>query len=419
MNIHIMIPTLQGVSAVQKITKEDSDIPSVICLNSTSQSLPISNAYYDFVKKGQGVIAKDFGHDAWRIDLSEPVEMGNSWQLGIYLAHYFQQKGQLGNGEPKLGDVVIWATGEVKVNHQVDPVEGVERKLFCSSNCIADWQTKGITTIAVMCSANLALVELPSNVLGAKVDNVKELTTLTNLLPTGEGVNENISTPKKLDVNPTKNKHWGFIATTIALLLSVYLIVQYQGDDSSNIDARIAALDDSDKFPPKKIIEKPAQKNAKPTPQIMHDLPLMHVKKAGLHEQCSNGELKAANITINNQGHFKNQPISELCSLSFEFEPNKAKFVVAYAMDTGTLIHLLKTGNVWGLPLPKDQSRSRDIALIVYEHKKPTDEELRKLKRFLDINIDKSWMNAQDIHSKLEREGWSGLQVYSHTLEQF
>ena len=161
MKVHVMIPTLQGLAAVQQITREDPEIPSVVCLNGTSQSLPISSAYYDFVKKGQGVIARDFDHPAWRVDLSAGVETGNSWQLPLYLAHLFEAQQRLGNGQPKAGDTVVWATGAVKVNGDVEPVDGVERKLEQSRQQLTQWQQAAAFRQTVDCPVQTVCLRRP------------------------------------------------------------------------------------------------------------------------------------------------------------------------------------------------------------------------------------------------------------------
>jgi formylglycine-generating enzyme required for sulfatase activity len=191
MAIHIVIPTLQGLSHVQDIIKEDPDVRSVICLNGTAQSLPISQAYYDFVKKGQGLIAKDFGHEAWRIDLSDPVEMGNSWQLAIYLTHYFYSKNLLGSGQPKPGDVVIWASGAVKVNRDVAPVEGIERKLAQSLKALQQFQAQHIPVMVVMCEANQASIELPDFVQAVALNSCADMQPLMSALAAHCDLSEN------------------------------------------------------------------------------------------------------------------------------------------------------------------------------------------------------------------------------------
>lgn len=226
MAIHIVIPTLQGLSHVQGIIREDPDVPSVICLNGTAQSLPISNAYYDFVKKGQGLIARDFGHEAWRIDLSEPVEMGNSWQLGIYLTHYFHSINLLGKGEPKAGDIVIWATGAVKVNRDVEAVEGVERKLAQSLTRFQQFQAQQIPVLVVMCEANQVLVELPDFVHSVSLDSCADLSPLMSAISAYSDLGQELDQPEDAPPASSSNETESVVSAhfSTAALWSVFLI---------------------------------------------------------------------------------------------------------------------------------------------------------------------------------------------------
>jgi len=420
MAIHILLPTLQGLSAVQGIVREDPDVPSVVCLNGTAQSLPISNAYYDFVKKGQGVIGRDFGHEAWRIDLSDPVEMGNSWQLGLYLAHYFFELGQLGSGEPVAGDTVLWVTGAVKSNHQVEPVEGVERKLLNSTDNILAWQKNSIKTIAVMCAANHALVNLPDNVTRVDIENVKELSSLTKHL----SIKSNLSSSAQ-----TKNKFPWRMMSAIAVLIvaSAYGITKYQQRIPTK---QVFVVQHSDQLPPQKsqVIStddlKEASQNKAGVERVTVTtsnlkLPLMHVKKVAVHEQCEKNQIKISLIESNKQNHFNKQSLNQLCALGFEFKQNEVVFVTAYAMDSRHMISMERVGNLWVLPLPKDQSKDRHVALIVYKNIAPTDDHLKKLKRFLGFHIDGGWMDADDITQEFQQLGWHDMKAYSHTLSSF
>lgn len=122
MRTHIYIATTQGPVAVQRLVQEDDDVSSLVCLNHGSKRLPMSQAYYDFVQKGSGIIAKDFDHSAWRMDVSAPISDGESWQLGVYLAHYFYRIGRLGDGNPAAGDRMILASGRVQTTRDVLPV---------------------------------------------------------------------------------------------------------------------------------------------------------------------------------------------------------------------------------------------------------------------------------------------------------
>ena len=81
--VGVFIATTGGPIEVQRITKEDPDIESLVCLAGKAKTLPISSAYHDFVRQPSGVLHRDFGHGAYRVDLSATIEDGYSWQFWI------------------------------------------------------------------------------------------------------------------------------------------------------------------------------------------------------------------------------------------------------------------------------------------------------------------------------------------------
>ena len=112
MKLRIYIATTDGPSEIQSITEEDPDISSVVCLDGTSQALPITPGYDAFVRKPTGVIERLTGHRVYRMDVSRPISNGSSWQLGAYLAHLLLHRGCLAQkGEPANG--VLFVTGAV------------------------------------------------------------------------------------------------------------------------------------------------------------------------------------------------------------------------------------------------------------------------------------------------------------------
>ena len=155
MSIHVVIGTTRGPVAVQRITREESGVQSVVCLNGTVEALPISRAYNDFVRRGTGVVARDFGHDAFRVDLDGRIDQGVSWQLPVYVAHALDARGQLGNGLPAPGDTVIWATGEVGADGVVRPVERTADKLERSQASITQWREQGVVVRLLLPDANV------------------------------------------------------------------------------------------------------------------------------------------------------------------------------------------------------------------------------------------------------------------------
>ena len=126
--VHVFIATTEGPVAVQKITAEDPDVPSVVCLDGTTEILPISRDYTRFVDRGTGLVARLTGHGAYRLDLDRPVDGGRSWQLPVLLAHLLDAEHRLAGPEEPAG-LTLLATGEVDREQRVRSVGGLERKL--------------------------------------------------------------------------------------------------------------------------------------------------------------------------------------------------------------------------------------------------------------------------------------------------
>ncbi len=85
--VTVHIATTDGPAEIERLTAEDPEVRSVVCLGGKAVALPISADYDAFVRKPTGVIEAYFGHGAWRIDLARPISGGMSWQLGAFIAH--------------------------------------------------------------------------------------------------------------------------------------------------------------------------------------------------------------------------------------------------------------------------------------------------------------------------------------------
>ena len=126
--VTVYIATTASPVAIQRITEEDPEVNSVICLAGKAVSLPISGAYDAFVRNPTGVIQRDFGHSAYRIDVSDKIDEGYSWQLGVFTAHALQRTARLAPPGENAETVVI-ATGEVDRDLNLHPVDGVAEKI--------------------------------------------------------------------------------------------------------------------------------------------------------------------------------------------------------------------------------------------------------------------------------------------------
>jgi hypothetical protein len=125
--VRIIIATTASPVTVQRITEEDPDLNSVVCLAGKAMSLPISPAYDAFVRNPTGVIQRHFGHPAFRVDVSEKIDEGYSWQLGLFTAHALHHINRLAQQSDACDHTLI-LTGEVDRDLNVLAVNGHEEK---------------------------------------------------------------------------------------------------------------------------------------------------------------------------------------------------------------------------------------------------------------------------------------------------
>lgn len=128
--IGVGILTTQSVVMVQRIEPETASSKSVMCINRTSIETGVSRAYNAFVRPGTGVVSRMTGAAAFRVDVTDDVTEGSSWQLGIFLAHALRKDDRLAMLSDDAQPVEVWlATGAVNSDHEVTPIEDLERKL--------------------------------------------------------------------------------------------------------------------------------------------------------------------------------------------------------------------------------------------------------------------------------------------------
>lgn len=134
--VRVVVATTEGPSTVLRVTAEDPSLRSVVCLGRSTTTLPISRAYDAFVRSPSGIVERAVGHRAFRVDVSAPIDDGDSWQLGLYLAHLLKAAGRLAEDGSPAG-LVLWASGRVDGDLAVHPVERLEEKLRRSAGLFA------------------------------------------------------------------------------------------------------------------------------------------------------------------------------------------------------------------------------------------------------------------------------------------
>ena len=155
----IVIPTTEHLVGVTDITVENPMVSSVVCVNNKLEALPISNQYNEFVKSPTGIIEKITGNSSYRIDLTNKIDQGNSWQLALAIAHILHYNKKIIFSEEKnlissKSSSIIWATGLINSNLIVDPINFLEKKFLISSDFFKECIKKNIKIYIVLSEAN-------------------------------------------------------------------------------------------------------------------------------------------------------------------------------------------------------------------------------------------------------------------------
>ena len=130
----VVIPTTNNLVGISDITYEDPLVSSVICENNNLEALPISPQYNSFVKSPTGIIEKITGHSSYRIDITGRIEQGDSWQLGVAIAHIFHKKNLINFSKNQNlisndEDTIIWASGIINSNLDIKKIDYLEKKI--------------------------------------------------------------------------------------------------------------------------------------------------------------------------------------------------------------------------------------------------------------------------------------------------
>jgi hypothetical protein len=130
--VRVLIATTLGPIEVEGITDLGPSESSIVVLGAGSDLIPAMRVpYRNFIAKGSGVIARSFGHEAFRLELSGEIHIGESWQLAIFIAHALHKAGRLakkGERAPKI----VWATGQVDYYLRVSQIGHIHDKIASS-----------------------------------------------------------------------------------------------------------------------------------------------------------------------------------------------------------------------------------------------------------------------------------------------
>jgi hypothetical protein len=155
--LRVLIATTRGPVEVQLLTEEDAAIGRcVACIGGTTETADIASAYHAFVVRPTGVIEGRFGHSCYRLDVSDRIDAGSSWQLGVLAAHALLAVGRLAQ-ENDVADGILWVTGSVRpVDLTVGAVGHVPEKLANSLDRLKQELSAGRPALLAIPAGNSA-----------------------------------------------------------------------------------------------------------------------------------------------------------------------------------------------------------------------------------------------------------------------
>jgi hypothetical protein len=201
----VFIATTEGPTRLQRLTAEAPDVRSVICLGGRAMALPISPDYDTFVRRPTGVIESCYGHSAYRMDISDPIASGLSWQLGAFVGHALAHERRLAINNETYNRIV-WASGEVNCDLSVQGVSDIRQKLQRSRDLFDDLIADGTEIVIAVPAANRAEAEeeinrltlsTPSKFKFIATDNILEILKTLRLKRPRKRPNLAISLPNK------------------------------------------------------------------------------------------------------------------------------------------------------------------------------------------------------------------------------
>lgn len=109
----VLIATTNGPVEVLSLRPQAPAVRrSVVSIRGTTERAAIERAYHQFVASETGLVNNIFGKGTFRLDISDRIDAGESWQLGLLVAHALLASGRL--SDPKSArSGTVWATGTV------------------------------------------------------------------------------------------------------------------------------------------------------------------------------------------------------------------------------------------------------------------------------------------------------------------
>ncbi len=399
MKVQVAIATTQGLVYIQELTEEAADVTPTVCLNGTSRQLALSGSYAEFVRKPSGRVEHDFGIASWRLDISNNIDSGESWQLGVYLAHYLNSVGELGDGKPATGDLLIVTSGQVLYNGKVLAIEFVPDKMSAARETLQDFENQGVSIRVMMQHDNLIDVVGYEQYELNHVDDLPQLFSKTS--------HKSLPAIKP----PTTRLARRGTMLSLLLLLSVlgtgYVFYQLMGPASAGIQhggSGGGRLDDFGHIEPMPAAEMPG-------------VPTIEVWVSEEPWLCYSKDMQVDLLPLRN-GRFEPVSTEDLCGLRIHQTRSEQRSAYLFALDSGAFRELSwsRENNIpgWEIPTPGRTRFDRHYTLLIFDQYLSLGES-RRLQALLEEHRPYSRQPQAEL-TELLASIEMPAEVFSHTL---
>lgn len=174
--------TTAGPVQIQRISRERAPL-SMMVLGRGSARLPVSDRYDDFVYPGGGPVEKFFGpfpDGGFRLEVSAPIDSGDSWQLAAFMAHAVVAAGAHSLcRDVAEAETILCLTGTVDFDGLIGGVGHIPEKLRAAREDLTAWQSGAASLMIIAPSGDdherLLANETPSGLTMLGAENVGDL----------------------------------------------------------------------------------------------------------------------------------------------------------------------------------------------------------------------------------------------------
>ena len=261
----ILVPTTKNVVGITDITEEDKGVLPVVCKSNELRPLDISNDYKNFIQNPTGIIEKLVNAQSFRLDLTDEIQTGESWQLGFAIAHLLKYRNSIEYSKSKSDlfykSDIIWTTGKINSNLDILDVEHVEVKLKNSLSLFRKAKKKKLKILILVSSKNLQTIlnfrkEYNDE---EKIFDDIEIKPLNNLNELSKLLEINFQISKPFNQKNKTLKNVKYISLILILIFITYFLsglIQnikkyYNLLNSEDLHITLSEDDENDKFLPK------------------------------------------------------------------------------------------------------------------------------------------------------------------------